>query len=114
MFSLRNFWRFDRMKRPWRDHYPTGVPVQLEYPCEPVGWLLEQAAARFPRNIACHYYTQQVTYEELLSRARRLAAVLTREGLQPGDRVGLLMPNLPEYLVSLFGTWMAGGVVVAL
>src|SRR5262249_58398330 len=33
---------------------------------------------------------------------------------QPGDRVGLLLPNLPEYLVALFGTWMAGGVVVSL
>jgi long-chain acyl-CoA synthetase len=40
--------------------------------------------------------------------------VLKREGFRPGDRVGVLLPNIPEYLVALFGTWLAGGVVVAL
>src|SRR5262249_55249373 len=51
---------------------------------------------------------------ELLSRAERLATVFLREGLQPGDRVGVLLPNLPESIVALFATWMAGGVVVSL
>ncbi|HTI50806.1 MAG TPA: long-chain fatty acid--CoA ligase [Planctomycetaceae bacterium] len=114
MFSLGSLLPFGHKKLPWQDHYPAGVPLTLEYPREPLGWLLENAAARFPERIACHYYSQQLTYAELLSRARRLATVLLREGLQPGDRVGVLLPNLPEYVVALFGAWMAGGVVVAL
>jgi long-chain acyl-CoA synthetase len=114
MVALGSLWPFGRTRRPWHDHYPEGVPASLEYPPEPLGWLLENAAALYPERIACRYYSQRMTYAELFAQARRLAQVLKREGLQPGDRVGVLLPNLPEYLVALFGTWMAGGVVVAL
>jgi len=114
MFALTSLWPFGRKKRPWQDHYPAGVPLHLEYPREPLGWLLEQAAERFPHRVACFYYSQRLTYSELLSQSRRFASVLVQSGLKPGDRVGILLPNLPEYLVTLFGTWMAGGVVVAL
>lgn len=114
MFSMGSLLPFGQKKFPWQDHYPAGVPLTLDYPQEPLSWLLENAASRFPKRIACHYYSQELTYEELLSRARRLASVLLQNGLQPGERVGVLLPNLPEYIVALFGSWMAGGVVVAL
>src|SRR5262245_28327515 len=114
MVAIRNCGPLDRSRAPWQDHYPADVPLHLDYPAQPLGWLLEQAASRFPDRISCHYYSQQITYAELLSQARRLKAVLLRAGLAPGDRVAVLLPNLPEYLVTLFGTWMAGGVVVAL
>jgi long-chain acyl-CoA synthetase len=114
MFALTSLWPFGRKKRPWDDHYPAGVPLHLEYPREPLGWLLEDAARRFPNRVACHYYSQELTYADLLSQSRRFASVLIEAGLKPGDRVGVLLPNLPEYLVTLFGTWMAGGVIVAL
>jgi long-chain acyl-CoA synthetase len=98
--------------RPWFACYPHNVPPHLEYPPEPLSWLLEDAAERFPNRIACRYSRQQLTYTQLLDLSRRMAAVLRARGLQPGDRVGLLMPNIPEYVVALFGTWLAGGVVV--
>jgi long-chain acyl-CoA synthetase len=100
--------------RPWLSHYPHGIPAELNYPQQQLGWLLRQAAERFPTRVACRYYDEQLTYSELLSRAERLATVFLREGLQPGDRVGVLLPNLPESIVALFATWMAGGVVVSL
>jgi len=111
---LYDQWPHDGLSRPWHSLYPKCVPVNLEYPREPLGWLLEDAAAHYPEKIACRYYNQKVSYRELLSQARRFAAVLKREGFQPGDRVGVLLPNVPEYLVVLFGTWMAGGIIVAL
>ena len=114
MFAVGSLWPFGRKRRPWHDYYPASVPATLDYPSQPLGWLLEHAATRFPNRVACHYYSQQTTYEELLSQARKLAQLLVDNGLQPGERVGVLLPNLPEYLVSLFGTWLAGGVVVAL
>lgn len=114
MFSLRDLWPFGRVLPAWASNYPTAVPLHLEYPEEPLGWLLEHAAKRYPDRIACHYYAQHLTYAELWSQAKRLAAALIEHGVKPGDRVGILLPNLPEYLVTLFGTWMAGGVVVAL
>ena len=98
--------------RPWVAHYPKDVPTHLEYPAEPVYWLLEDAAERFPTRVACRYYRQELTYGQLLDQSRRMAAALRARGLQPGDRVGILLPNVPEYLIALFGTWMAGGVAV--
>ena len=103
-----------RDEHPWLKHYAPGVPAQLSYPNQPLGWLLDQAAQRFPGRVAFHYYHEHQTYSELLENARRLAAVLIREGLQPGDRVGVLFPNLPETLITLFAVWLAGGVVVSL
>ena len=112
--GLEPVWPESPLPRPWLAQYPTGVPARLSYPQQRLGWLLQQAAESFPNRIACHYYHEQLTYSELLSRAERLAAVFVREGLRPGDRVGVLLPNLPETMISLFATWMAGGVVVSL
>lgn len=99
-------------RQPWLDHYPPGVPPHLDYPAEPLYRLLEESARRNPDRVACRFFRQEWTYAELLARSRRMAAALRARGLQPGDRVALILPNVPEYLVALFGTWMAGGVTV--
>ena len=115
MVAFRQEWNLGPSGRPaWLEHYPAGVPARLEYPKQPLYWLLEQAAQQFPNRIACCYYSQRLTYSELDVQARRLAQRLIEEGLKPGDRVGVLLPNLPEYLATLFGIWMAGGVAVSL
>tara|TARA_R110002072_G_scaffold302999_1_gene491025 strand:- start:54512 stop:56347 length:1836 start_codon:yes stop_codon:yes gene_type:complete len=105
---------FDTSDRPWLDHYPSIVPRTLNYP-ELYAWgLLERTASRHPDRVACHYYKQTVTYRELAGNARRTASALVKFGVKPGDRVGVLLPNLPEYLSVLNGIWMAGGIVVAM
>lgn len=99
---------------PWVSHYPFCIPAHLEYPEQPVWWLLERAADQFPQREACRYYHESLTYAELAEKARRAAALFVSLGVQPGDRVGLLLPNTPEYLIAAYGIWMAGGVVVSL
>jgi long-chain acyl-CoA synthetase len=100
--------------RVWVPHYPKGIPEHLDYPAEPVSWLLEEAARVVPSRIACRFFRQQFTYEQLLDRCRRMAAALQARGLKPGDRVGILLPNCPEYLIAAFGAWMGGFVTVPL
>jgi long-chain acyl-CoA synthetase len=100
--------------RPWLRHYPEFVPAHLEYPHRPVWWLLDQAAAKYPERVACQYYQQVLTYSQLLEQARRAGACLRRRGIGPGDRIGILLPNMPEYLIAAYGVWMAGGTVVSL
>jgi len=105
---------FDTSDRPWLDHYPDVVPKTLDYP-ELYAWgLLERTASRHPDRIACHYYKQTVTYRELSENAHRTASALVKFGVKPGDRVGVLLPNLPEYLSVLNGIWLAGGIAVAM
>lgn len=98
----------------WLKNYAECVAPRLEYPAEPVWWLLKRAAHEHPDRVACCYYEQRLTYAELFAAARRTAAALARGGVGPGMRVGLLLPNIPEYLIAAYGVWMAGGVVVSL
>ncbi|MFO0917730.1 MAG: long-chain fatty acid--CoA ligase [Planctomycetaceae bacterium] len=99
---------------PWTAHYPFCIPAHLDYPEEPVWWLLERAATQFPERIALRYFGEKITYAELRNLAARAASMYQSLGVKPGDRVGLLLPNLPEYLMAAYGVWMAGGVVVSL
>ena len=113
-FISRSIDRSERESAPWIAHYPEGVPTTLDIPEIPAWGFLANTAERFPHRIACHYYKQHLTYAEVFEQARRVASMLIRYGVRPGDRVGLLLPNMPEYLSALNGIWMAGGIAVAL
>ena len=95
--------------RPWLARYPCGVPATLEYPAIAAWGLLREAARRFPERAAYCYYSQTATYREVWERSLQTAEVLKNRGVEPGDRVALLMPNIPEYLTVLNGIWLAGG-----
>ena len=94
--------------------YPAGVPRRLSYPTYPACGLLEQAAAIVPNRTATEMSGVQLTYAEVQSAAVRLASWLQQSGLASGDRVAVLLPNMPEYMIALNGIWRAGGVAVAL
>lgn len=103
-----------RKSRPWLDHYPAIVPRTIDYPDIFAWGILDRTAANYPDRIACHYYRQSVTYRELYEHARCTASMLVRFGVKPGDRVGIVLPNLPEYISVLNGIWMAGAIPVAM
>ena len=94
--------------------YPDGVPRTLDIPQFPAWGLLARAAARVPDRVAAHFMNAELSYREVDEASIRLAVWLQRHGLVVGDRVGLLMPNSPEYMIALYGIWRAGGVVVAI
>lgn len=76
--------------------------------------LLRHAAAKLPQRVAIRYGQQQWSYEKLNYDAVRCAALFQRLGLRRGERVGILLPNVPEFVIAINGVWRAGGVVVAL
>jgi long-chain acyl-CoA synthetase len=94
--------------------YPVGIPRRLSYPTYPACGLLEQAAAIVPNRIATEMSGVKLTYAEVQAASVRLASWLQQSGLAAGDRVAVLLPNMPEYMIALNGIWRAGGVVVAL
>src|SRR5688572_4016042 len=73
-----------------------------------VTWLQRVARAAPARPAVFLGRSPWVTYGELAERAGRFAAGLRARGLRAGDRVAIAMPNAPEYLVALYGTWWAG------
>src|SRR5437868_13346065 len=86
-------------QRVWLDAYPCDVPSSLPYPNIPVGALLDKAAQRFPDRRACTLYGRATTYRQLQEQARRFATALAKLGARRGRRLGMLLPNTPDYLV---------------
>ncbi|MFJ3670470.1 long-chain fatty acid--CoA ligase [Streptomyces sp. NPDC090106] len=75
---------------------------------------LTRTARRHPGRTALRLGTTDVTYAELDERSARAAALLRAEGVGPGDRVALMLPNVPEFVVLYYGVLRAGGIVVPL
>lgn len=102
------------MEKIWLRSYPPGVPADLELdPQRSLVSLLEEACARFSTQPAFTNFGHTITYAELDELSARFASALqNRLGLQKGDRVALMMPNLLQYPIALLGTLRAGLVVV--
>lgn len=98
----------------WLRFYPPDVPATLEYPEVPVSHLLESAAQRFPDRAGCTLYGEPTTYTELADKAHRFARTLHDMGAGPGKAVGMLLPNIPEYLIALQATWLTGATALQL
>jgi acyl-CoA synthetase (AMP-forming)/AMP-acid ligase II len=79
-----------------------------------VGRFLADAARRNPAKPGFVWGDEVISYGQANARSDGLASVLRQFGLGNGDRVGLLMPNCPQLLESMFATWKAGGCVVPL
>jgi long-chain acyl-CoA synthetase len=92
--------------RPWVKNYDKGVPATIEYPKGPVFQFLEQSARKYPDRACTIFKGAVVTYKEMNDITDRIAGALVTMGVKKGDRVGIFMPNTPQFV-------MAYGVVVA-
>ena len=97
---------------PWIHHYEPGVPAQLEIPEQPLTWLLERTASRYPDRTALIYFGRRLSYAELAQGAHRFATALQRLGVHKGERVAIALPNIPQYPIAFYGALLAGAVVV--
>jgi long-chain acyl-CoA synthetase len=97
---------------PWIRHYEEGVPASLDIPDQPLTWLLDTAANRFPGRPALIYYDSKLTYAQLSNLANRFAIGLQQMGIQKGDRVAIALPNIPQFPIAFYGALRAGAVVV--
>ena len=101
------------MERIWLNSYPSGVPADIdvnEY--RSLVDVLEEATGKFTHNTAFISMGKKITYKELDEKSLAFAAWLQSQGLKPGMRVGLMMPNILQYPIALFGILRAGGTVV--
>jgi len=99
--------------RPWHASYPPDVPITLEpYPDSSVFSLLQNAVAGFPKRPALAFFGMKMSYEVLLDEVERFSAVLVGLGIHGGDRVGLILPNSPEYVIAWYACQRIGAVAV--
>jgi long-chain acyl-CoA synthetase len=99
--------------RPWLKRYDDGVPQHIDYPQVPLFALLEEAAQKYPEAPCTIFKGAKISYREMNEMTDRLAAGLAALGVKKGDRVGIFMPNTPQFVLGYFGILKAGGVVVA-
>jgi long-chain acyl-CoA synthetase len=99
-------------ERPWLKHYDFWVPPSITYPRQPAYRALELGAMNYPERAATIFFGREMTFRELQDRAYRFAAVLANFGVAKGDRVGIMLPNCPQFPIAFWGILRAGGVVV--
>ncbi len=97
---------------PWLKHYPEGIDWHEEFAAKPLYFLLEEAAARWPENIALDFFGKTYSYATLKEMTDRIGRGLQSLGVDKGTRVGLFMPNCPQYVMCYYAILKVGGVVV--
>jgi len=101
------------MEKIWLQSYPKGVPAEIDIDHIPsLVALFEKACQTYADKVAYISMGREITYRQLDVEAREFAGWLQSKGMQKGDRVALMMPNILQYPVALFGTLRAGCVVV--
>ena len=99
--------------RPWLKFYDEGVPHTLDTSNnDTIPDFLAKSAATYPNHIATVFMGARLSYKRLLTHVRKLAASLQDLGIQPGDRVGIILPNTPQTVIAYYATLWIGGVTV--
>jgi len=101
------------MEKIWLKSYPPGIPAEIDVAhLSSLVDLFDESCRKYADTTAFISMDREMTYRELDSLSRDFAGWLQAIGLKKGDRVALMMPNLLQYPVALFGTLRAGCVVV--
>lgn len=109
-------------QKPWLKSYETGVPSTIEYDNTLVHETLDEAAAKFSQKVAVRMILaylplgiavqSKMSYRELQDATDRFAAALRNIGVQEGERISVMLPNLPQQVVAFYGALKAGCVMV--
>ena len=96
---------------PWTAHYEAGVPAEVEISDAPLQSILTTSAEKFPKNIAVRLVLKylplglviqsKLTYRELDIATSRFANALQSLGVKKGDRVAIMLPNMPQQVIAL-------------
>jgi len=97
----------------WFKRYDKGVPHTIDYPAVPLYYFLEESARKYPDKACTIFKGATISYKEMNTITDKVAGALAALGVKKGDRVGIFMPNTPQFVMAYFGILKAGGVVVA-
>jgi long-chain acyl-CoA synthetase len=100
------------MERPWLRFYEPGVPQRLRYRDTPLYALLDGAVRDFPEREAIIFRGREISYRELGDDVERMASGLAQKGLKKGQRMAIMLPNCPQYVVVYYAILKIGGIVV--
>nr|WP_321512924.1 long-chain fatty acid--CoA ligase [uncultured Pseudodesulfovibrio sp.] len=102
----------EHLNRPWLKAYDPDVPPTLDYDKIPLFRFLDRAAHKWPKRKAIVFKNWSITYAKLKVQSEIFAANLKAAGIRKGDRVALMLPNLPQTIIAFWGVLRAGAVGV--
>jgi long-chain acyl-CoA synthetase len=97
---------------PWTKFYEPAVAPSLAYPDITLSAVLAETARKFPDHPALLFYGKKIKYSELDRLTNRFAHALRGLGVSKGDRVALMLPNIPQMVIAYFGTVRIGAIAV--
>jgi len=100
--------------RPWVSQYDEGVPSTIEIPEISLVDLFKDSVETYGNRVCPIYEEEQLTYKEIDQLSDRVARFLISRNIQHGDRVGIMLPNIPEFVIIYLAILKVGGVVMAL
>jgi len=108
------------MEKLWLKHYDEGIPATIDYPHIPLDQLLRDATAKHPDHTATIFgaalgsrvMDAKLTYRQLNDAVNRFALGLQQMGVKQGERVAIMLPNCPQFIIAAYAVWRIGGIVV--
>ena len=100
-------------ERPWLKNYPVGIPANIDATqYETLVDFLKECFAKYSSNYAFECMGVRLTYKDTDRLSTQFAAYLHSRGLNPGDRIAIMMPNCLQYPIAVFGALKAGLIIV--
>jgi long-chain acyl-CoA synthetase len=99
------------LSKPWLNHYPKGVPAEIQIPGLSVPELLDAAMEKYTSRDALVFYGKKITYGELGKLVGQFATALADLGVAKGDTVALHLLNCPQYVIAYFAALKLGAVI---
>ena len=99
-------------ERIWHGSYAPGVPRELDFEKITMPEVLTRTAGRFPDRTALIFMGKKISYRELEALVNRFARALTAIGVKAGDKVALLLPNMPQFVIANYAALRIGAVAV--
>lgn len=99
--------------RPWNNNYPDHVTWDQEFTGKPLHDLIDDTAGKIPDNIALDFMGKTWTYSEIKGCVDRATKAFQEMGVKKGVKVGLFLPNCPQFVIAFFAISKAGGTVVS-
>jgi long-chain acyl-CoA synthetase len=100
------------MTKAWLNHYDPGVPASIgTYPDKTLVDFVAQYARETPDATVIHFKGRKISFRELDEWSSTFARGLKREGVSPGDRVALILPNTPQFMIAELAIWKLGAIL---
>lgn len=100
-------------EHPWVKFYEPGIPASLTYPELTLGNILARTVSKYPGHTALLFFGRRITYAELDGLVNKFSHTLSGLGVKKGDRVALMLPNIPQMVIAYYGTLRTGAIAVA-